>query len=395
MKIAFVLTTVVPRNSIGRIVLNLAKIFKKRGHEIQIFTLDYDSEFIKRYEIEDREIIRYTQLLFFNKLNKIPIFGYISQLFKFILFGIFLLNKFSKKKPDIINSHYYLCGITGYIVSKVLKIPHILTFHGIKLSKTYLSPLFYWTDYLVTNYLKNNIFHFISVDPCIKATRRFKRISNKIKIIYPCLDAQFIEQIKGFKPNHNLKNGLKLIYAGRIEKQKGLKRLITILAEDTSCWVELNITGSGTYQKIIENLSKQLFINHKINFTGFLNNFKKIKQMINSDIFISYSKSEGFPLVILEFFALGKPCIIYPISPFADEKGNLNNLGIKFRDEKLGIFLKSEPNYLLEILKAPQLLELFTSEKCEARKQFIKNFYPEKIANNYLSFFKSIIKKDK
>ena len=108
-------------------------------------------------------------------------------------------------------------------------------------------------------------------------------------------------------------------------------------------------------------------------------------------MFISYSESEGFPLVILEFFALGKPGILFPISPFAEETGRLNDLGLKFKNEKLGIFLKKSQNSLKEILDSSKLSKFYSKEVVEARRKFVREFYPEKIAIKYLKFYRSIL----
>jgi glycosyltransferase involved in cell wall biosynthesis len=139
-------------------------------------------------------------------------------------------------------------------------------------------------------------------------------------------------------------------------------------------------------------LSKTLKISNKVKFLGFLDEQGKVQVMNDSDILISFSKSEGFPLVILEFFALGKPCIIYPISPFVYENGQLNEWGKKFQKEELGLFLKKEPDSLQEILKSPDIFQLFTENRSKARKEFVTEFSPEIIGNRYLTIFKQIIK---
>lgn len=392
MKIAFIANSIVPKSSIGRVILNLAKEFKQKGHKIQIYTINYNAHFIKEYGIEEAEIFCHKYLKIMDKLNGIPILGFILTIIKFNLWGFLLIPDLKKRQPDIINSHHFFCGISGNIVSKFVRVPHVLTVHGINLSKEDLNTILFWSIQSILDFLKNQVPFIISVDPRLKTSPRFAQISDRIEIIFPCLDVQHIRFLKDVKPVLNISERKKLIYVGRLERRKGLDELFYSLAKAKHYWSELKVVGAGSYEKRLKKLAKKLEMLDNVKFFGFKEGLDKIKLMDDSEILLSFSKSEGFPLVILEYFALGKPCIIYPISPFSDEKGKLNALGIKFMEEKLGMFLKTNPNYLLEILQSSKLAELFTQERYEARKQFAQDFYPEKVTDEYLKFFKFIIK---
>jgi glycosyltransferase involved in cell wall biosynthesis len=383
MRIAFIVNEVTPRGGIGRVVLNLAKNLKEQGHKIQILTINYNSNFTGLYGIEEKEIICYKKLMILNELRKIPIFGFLLQIIKFQILGLLLSRQLIKSKPDIINSHHYLCGISGWIVSRMIKRPHICSLHGIHLSKLIMNSIYYWVDYVILKFLKNHVSHFISVDPVIKSHNPFKTISDKIEIIFPCIDGKYLELLEGDKPKTKNKGGFHLIYMGRLEKQKGLGELFRRLKEDVLCWSELKVVGSGNYEDQLKELASKLNISDKIVFKGFLDGQAKVQVMKDSDIFISYSRSEGFPLTILEFFSLGKPCIIYPV-------GGISYFQNRIENEKLGIFLKPKPNFLREILTSPDISTLFLESVCEARRNFVRDFYPKLITQRYIKFFKKI-----
>lgn len=385
MRIALIVNAITPKGGIARVVLNLAKTLKEEGHEIQLFTITYDSNFIKWYGIEEKEIICFSKLMSLNKMIRIPGLGFIIQLVKFQLWGFLLSRQLRNAPPDIINSHHYLCGISGWILSRIIKRPHVVTLHGIHLSKEKLNTIYYWVDYLILKFLSNRIFHFIAVDPGIKSYPSFAMISDRVEVIFPCVDDRYLELLPSDLPRAHHNEGPHLTYMGRLEKAKGLEELLMKLQEDVSCWSELKLIGSGSYEKKLIELVNNLNLSNKVTFEGFLEGRQKVQAIIRSDFFISFSKSEGFPLVILEFFALGKPCIIYPI-------GGISYFKTRFENEKLGIFLSPKPKFLRDILTDPDISTLFSDQASDARRKFVREFYPEVITQKYIRVFEKVAK---
>jgi len=385
MKIAFVVNSIGSKGGIGRVVLNIASQLKKKGHEIQILTINCDSNFIKQYGITKNEIKSHKKLNYLNKLSQIPVFGFIIQIIKFVLYGFLLSINLSKNKPEIVNSHHYLCGISGWILSRILRISHVLTIHGIHSSKGIINTFYYWAYFCILHFLKDRIPTLISVDTNLKTHESFKNMANRIEVIYPCIDEHYLTLLQKNMPRQNPDGGLKLIFVGRLEKQKGLDELLVNLAKNISNWSELKIVGTGNYEFQLKKFVKKLNISNKVQFMGFLTELEKFQVMNESQIYISYSRSEGFPLVILEFLALGKPCIIYPV-------GGISYFKNKFEKDKFGFFLKPQANFLKTILTDPYLSDLFLDKICEARKQFVHNFYPDTITNEYLKIFEKTVK---
>ncbi|MHA1357605.1 MAG: glycosyltransferase family 4 protein [Candidatus Helarchaeota archaeon] len=391
MKITLIVNSLEPTGGVGRVVINLAESWKQLGHQIHIYTMDYKKEFINNYDIEPHEVSCLRSIGRLGRLTVFPILGYFVQVVRFLLFGFFLVKRLAKESPTIINSHYYFCGISGSIVAKITKIPHVLSIHGIRKGKGDSSLLHYWVDYLMIERLKKVVAFFTAVDPSLKASKRFRGLTN-LKILFPCLDRQFMELSQRYKLRKYDGKRLRLTYVGRIERAKGLYELLSNFAKGKGFWSKLDIIGEGTYLEKAKKLAKTLHISSQVHFWGVLDGIEKVERMNNSDGLISFSRAEGFPLTILEFFALGKPCIVFPIAPFVGENGNLSELGDRFIQERLGIFLRGETQVLSEILSPPRIAPYFTEAVCKARKEFVKEFSPEQIAQQYLEFFEKIIK---
>lgn len=106
---------------------------------------------------------------------------------------------------------------------------------------------------------------------------------------------------------------IRLIYAGKISKSKGVEYLIRAfdslcleMEDENSCeGMELLIAGSGhgrEYEMIMERGKK---CRAKIDFLGKLSQYELAERFRSSDIFILPSFYEGLPLVVVEALACG------------------------------------------------------------------------------------------
>ncbi|MHA1265185.1 MAG: glycosyltransferase family 4 protein [Candidatus Helarchaeota archaeon] len=390
MRIAFITNNLLPQSSIGRMVLNLAKKMKEYGHKIHIFTVIYDQRFANSYGINDSELDSPKILAYLEKIEGVPLLGIVFTMIKFMLMGGLIIPKLKRIQPDIINSHYYFCGISGQIASKIVQIPHVLTLHGLQRSKMGINIILFWVLRGIVSYLSKRVNYLISVDPNLRREEELSQIADHIEIIFPCIDEHFFTLIRNYGINRRLSKDVKLIYVGRIEKIKGLEKLIKILGA-SSGWRELRVVGTGNFLNSLRALAEQLNISEKVKFFGFRDGVEKVKLMKESDIFISCSRSEGFPLAILEFFALGKPVIIYPIAPFINESGKLNAIGREVYKEKLCIFMNPNISHLEDILNPSYLTQFFSSNCIQMRKAFVKNFSSDTIAERYLLLFSQVL----
>lgn len=191
----------------------------------------------------------------------------------------------------------------------------------------------------------------------------FKKILEKLK---PITVSNSLENIKKYKyikiyPSEithvwreNLKkpnlSKAKLLYVGRIRKEKGIYSLIKLI-DDLNIDYKLSIVGG----------LKSSGNNKKINF---FNNTSNIKQIINfydnNNIFILPSYTEGSPKVILESLSRLRPVIVF--NEIKHVKSKLNGIFISKRNGK------SLQKTIIHILKNYEIIQF----------QMKKNIIPTK-----------------
>jgi glycosyltransferase involved in cell wall biosynthesis len=136
-------------------------------------------------------------------------------------------------------------------------------------------------------------------------------IQQKILIIPNAVDTSLFYP----QPNpsvQDLRNGIKLVYFGRLAVDKNLHQLIVMIRpilEASSPSVSLNIVGDGPERGRLEKFVRFQGLDHKIRFTGLLHGNDLIRTIAGSDICISASLSDNQPMALLESLACGVPVV--------------------------------------------------------------------------------------
>ena len=104
------------------------------------------------------------------------------------------------------------------------------------------------------------------------------------------------------------------LYVGRLHPDKGLNNIIKSLSISkhfNKSNYQFNIVGdnSNNYAKELEQLSKKLFIDHKINFLGHIKGIEKQKLFANAKFSFLNSFGENFGNVVVESLAQGTPVV--------------------------------------------------------------------------------------
>jgi len=104
---------------------------------------------------------------------------------------------------------------------------------------------------------------------------------------------------------------LRIGYAGRLSKEKGVDVLLQALAElrhfKNDLKIEVMVMGEGTERPQLSKLKRDLDLGDTVRFTGFERNIGKVLSSL--DIFVLPSRMETFPMVLLEAGAVGVPII--------------------------------------------------------------------------------------
>jgi len=204
------------------------------------------------------------------------------------------------------------------------------------------------------------------------AKEKFKIPERKIRIVPNYID------INLFKPQDTGKEKGRVVFVGRLSKEKNLFNLIEAAA---GLPVNLVFIGQGELKDDLEELAKEKGV--KIEFKGKLNNSELPEELNKAEIFILPSLYEGCPKALLEAMACGLPCIATDVD------------GIK------EVIIHKENGYLCQtdaasIQKA--FIELLGNEGLRmkigsnARQQILKEFSLEKIMEKEYEILESFNK---
>ena len=268
--------------------------------------------FIKKYEKIGVESI--TDLIKKNKIYYLIILSYaFCQFFK-------LLRIMLKEKPDLIYSHWFTPqALTGYLVSKIFKIPFKITIHSSDLK--ILSYYFGRTGKKIAKVILKSSSGITVTSRSIKESIESVLIKTEIDNLdilqYPMgIDSLSINMankdldiLNKLEPNSNY-----IMYLGRLVEKKGLENLILGFSQFSKISdYKLVIAGFGNLKNKLKNLVDKLEMNDKIIFTGkvgisekkTLFELSKIL-IVPSDSVAGIPVSEGMPVTILEGIYFGK-----------------------------------------------------------------------------------------
>ena len=322
MKICFIMTNIFSLGGVQRVVSVLSnKLIKE--HEIDILCI---SEKLKVNN--DLYNLNYKiNVEFNNSLNKTNI---LSKIFRKMikdvnrktgilnkethykkLINIYFPNKVRKKFAEYLNKKQYdvIIGVEGLYCILLGSIKENLN-----------SKVLGWQHNSYNAYLKNPNRYYWNLDilfnKYIYKLDKYVVLTNQDKIIYKNeknIDCDVIYNPLSFESNEKSTCSKKnILFVGRLEEQqKGLDLLIQAFSKVCSKnkdWI-LKIVGDGPDKEKLEQLIEGLKLTERIKIEPATNNIKKY--YLNSSIFVSSSRWEGFGLVITEAMECGLPVVAF------------------------------------------------------------------------------------
>jgi GalNAc-alpha-(1->4)-GalNAc-alpha-(1->3)-diNAcBac-PP-undecaprenol alpha-1,4-N-acetyl-D-galactosaminyltransferase len=267
-------------------ILALAKLFKDKGHEVEVFALtDYDfyMPFIQTNSI------KYTCLR--NNQSKLK--------------RVFLTaEKFRKSKPDLIISFLKVVSQVA-IVAKLISSSKAKLIVGERTSL--IRPLhdhYYFNLLLLADYITVN-----SVSKLNYLKGKFPLLKKRIGFIPNIID------VDNFSPKIPIKdeNGvLKLAFVGRISPEKNVLALVQATSSliKSGHNISLDLFGDNKNKLYFKEVLAQIgntSINKKVTFKGPLKDVREAYG--NTDLICLISHYEGFSNVLAEALACGIPIV--------------------------------------------------------------------------------------
>lgn len=172
------------------------------------------------------------------------------------------------------------------------------------------------------------------------------------------------------------KNDIVAIYVSRLSSVKNHKFLIKLIKKINIENFKLLIIGEGEEKNNLIDLTKELNLQDKIRFEGFVKNEELSDYYGVSDIVLFPSSSEGFGISLVEAIGCRKPLVLFD--------------NIYFKELKDSVFISKDEN---EFYK--NTLDLINSEELRLqyglRGEIIKNTLSiESCAKNYENLYRSL-----
>ncbi|GAB7231603.1 glycosyltransferase family 4 protein [Facklamia hominis] len=289
-----------------------------------------------------------------------------------------------KNNIEVIHCNTPIGGMIGRLVGKLLNVKKIIyTAHGFHFYKG--APLINntvlkwaellmarWTDVIITMNKEDYM-----------AAKKFKLRNNGNVYYIPGvgIDVNYYKNTKidVEKKRSELgldKNDFVLITVGDLVANKNMDNLIKVISLLKQNNFKLLICGSGPEKSKLLKMTDELKITDQIKFLGFRSDVNELYKA--SDAFISISKREGLPRVIMEAMASGLPCIVSNIRGNVDLVDNYKGGYVCDSDN-----LNSYTNAIYNLYSEKMLQKKFSEYNEKKILNYDVSIIKEKLRNIY------------
>lgn len=298
-----------------------------------------------------------------------------------------LLRKF---KPDIIHAQTpFSMGVAAVVASRIYKVPLVSTFH------THIPEYFsyYFFDSKITkNAIWKYLVHYYKRSDAVTTPSEIvkkeleKRMKKRIRLIKNGVDSDYFtpeNRSENFWKRFGIRGKKVILHVGRLSRERSIDEIVENIGKLVSERNDaaLAIVGRGPVEKELKDAAKKF--KGKIIFTGYLTNEELAKAYASSYAFVISSRTDTYPLVLLESYASGLPAI------------GINSEGVSRLVKKNTGFLYNDKMQLVR-----QVERMLDDEKLRNRLSKSARKFAEKhswtiIAEKYLELYKEVLDKRK
>lgn len=295
---------------------------------------------------------------------------------------ILSLKKLVKKiKPDVIVAHTFWPTVLAGVFLKSYK--KVVTVHNNPIEDyTYeYGYIIGWLMTIIFNLALNFYDVIVPISNYVKSNIR-TFVQKRIKVIYNGVEDRY----RQFDYANNNGNILNLVTISVLNKRKNVKKILEILKllkEHNNYKVNCKIIGEGKEMPKLQKFVKKHGLGDSVSFLGKVPREAVFDYIKESDALIFTSKSEGFGLVVVESFMMGKPVIVNDIPVMWEIVDNSNN----------GYILKSNLDFVRAI-KSLYNFEKRNKMSLAARDKYLSYFTVNKMVEQYENIYLKLNEND-
>jgi L-malate glycosyltransferase len=294
----------------GRVAQDIAERLAKRGHEIIIITSHLKG--LSKEEILDGGI----------RLIRVSCLRQEAFRAGFITMGAYIFSGFwaglrltSKWRPDVIHVHFAVpTGVLAWALSRLRKIPYLLTAHLGDVPEGAPEKTGSWFRWIFpfTRPIWRDAAKVVAVS---EFTRQLalKHYPVDIEVIHNGVDLKELDPGK-----LEVQSPPRIIFAGRLMKQKNPLQIIKTLAKLQDIPWECVLLGDGPLREEIEEEISRHKLQDRIMLPGWVTPAEVIEWFRKSNILFMPSLSEGLPVVGVQALAMGLAMVVSNIGGFVD-----------------------------------------------------------------------------
>lgn len=385
LKIAYVCPFYTPAiGGVKQVVEELSKRYVELGHEVHVFTSDWDKEKrIKKKEevIEGVHVHRCKHIL---------------RVANFMTFWPEVFPKLMKGDFDLIHSHLF--GHPHFVMSaiaaKLKGIPHIHTTHcpWSDASRSFAGKVGLIASYNIVSRIAFKMTDkIIAITPWeIKFIKRFGGSEEKIQVIPNGMPNIFFEKIK--KNDFKKKNGIKgdlVLFFGRLSETKRPDNFVEIAKLVLKERPNARFVIRGPDEGLRELTKQKIGDDKRIILMKETRDKKEIVKMYQSaGMYVLPSYREGLPLTLFEAMACGLPIVASPVNGVPYEIKEPDN-GFLVKWDNISGFKKR----IIDLLDDKKLRDKIGKKNMEKARSYTWEKISERTMNIYKSSVK--IKKEK
>jgi glycosyltransferase involved in cell wall biosynthesis len=297
-----------------RVAYKISKKLVERGHEVTVYTTD---GFKSKLNVEKNKPVDVDGIrtYYFRSLS-----SYLArEMVLPIPYYLPIVARRELRDFDVIHIHEHrmMLAVVVHHYAKKCGVPYVLQAHGSVVPYTQKGQRF---KNIVGQFFGYKILKDASKVIALTRTEaeQYKKIGandEKITIIPNGIDPSDYDSLPGrgeFRRKYSIGADEKtVLYVGRLHRNKGIDLLVKAFADLVKELddVRLVIVGPDDgYRSPLEDCIKELKVDDKVLFTGFVSNEEKIAAFVDADVFVTPSFS-GFPVTFLEACACGVPII--------------------------------------------------------------------------------------